>query len=78
MTPSRCDTSWNNLLMSPKIKPSKRELIEPKGDKRFVRRKSDGTFGKTVAVGKSLSADSRTKASKTVPKGQGDRGETKR
>ncbi|MEA3187546.1 MAG: hypothetical protein QOD99_1376 [Chthoniobacter sp.] len=58
---------------------SKRELIEPnKGDKRFVRRKADGTFGKTVAVGKSLSADSRTKAKKKVPKGQGDRGDTKR
>jgi hypothetical protein len=58
---------------------SKRELIEPtKGDKRFVRRKADGTFGKTVDVGKSLSADRQTKAAKKVPKGQGDRGETKR
>ena len=61
--------------MPRKTKTSKRELIEPsKGDKRFVRRKSDGTFGKTVDVGKSLSADSRTKAEKEVPKGQGDRG----
>jgi hypothetical protein len=58
---------------------SKREVTEPhKGDKRYVRRKSDGTFGKTVNVGKSLSADSRTKARKKVPKGQGDRGDTKR
>ena len=57
---------------------SRRELIAPKGDKRFVRRKADGTFGKTVAVGKSLSADKRTKAKKKVPKGQGDRGDTKR
>ena len=65
--------------MSTKTKTSKRELIEPnKGDKRFVRRKSDGTFGKTVDVGKSLSADSRTKAKKKVPKGQGDRGDAKR
>ena len=65
--------------MPTKTKTSKRELIEPnKGDKRFVRRKSDGTFGKTVDVGKSLSADSRTKAKKKVPKGQGDRGDTKR
>ena len=49
--------------MPTKTKTSKRELIEPsKGDKRFVRRKSDGTFGKTVDVGKSLSAYSRTKA----------------
>jgi hypothetical protein len=58
---------------------SRRELIEPhKGDKRFVRRKSDGTFGKMVDVGKSLSADQRTTAKKKLPKGQGDRGDTKR
>ena len=65
--------------MPRKTKTTKRELIEPnKGDKRFVRRKSDGTFGKTVDVGKSLSADSRTKAEQEVPKGQGDRGDAKR
>jgi hypothetical protein len=59
--------------------PSKREVIEPnKGDKRYVRRKDDGTFGKTVDVGASLTADRRTKAKKTVPKGQGDRGDTKK
>jgi hypothetical protein len=34
---------------------TKRDLIEPHtGDKRYVRRKADGTFGKTVDVGKSL------------------------
>ena len=60
-------------------KASSRELIEPKkGDKRYVRRKADGTFGKTVDLGKSLASDQRTKAKKTVPKGQGDRGDTKR
>jgi hypothetical protein len=58
---------------------SKRELIEPTpGGKRYVRRKSDGKFGKTVDVSKSLAADKRTTAKKTVPKGQGDRGDTKR
>jgi hypothetical protein len=57
---------------------SKRELLEPhKGDKRYVRRKADGTFGKTVDVGKSLSLDRRTKAKTMVAKGQGDRGDTK-
>ena len=56
---------------------SRRELIEPHpGDKRYVRRKEDGTFGKTVDQGKSLSADSRSSAKKKVPKGQGDRGDT--
>jgi hypothetical protein len=54
---------------------SKRELIEPhKGDKRYVRRKEGGKFGKTVDVGRSLSADQRRTAKK-VPKGQGDRGD---
>ena len=57
---------------------SRRELIAPKSDKRYVRRKADGKFGKTVAFGKSLAADKRTKAKKKVPKGQGDRGDTKR
>jgi len=57
---------------------SKRELIAPKGDKRYVRRKAGGEFGKTVSVGNSLAADKRTKAKKKVPKGQGDRGDTKR
>jgi hypothetical protein len=58
--------------------PSKRELIEPtKGDKRYVRRKTDGTFGKTVDVGNSLAADRKNSAKTKVPKGQGDRGDVK-
>ena len=63
-------------LATEKKAPSKRELIEPtKGDKRYVRRKTDGTFGKTVDVGKSLAADRKQTAKKKVPKGQGDRGD---
>ena len=54
---------------------SKRELIEPQGDKRYVRRKADGTFGKTVDQGSSLSADKRRTAKAKVAKGQGDRGD---
>jgi hypothetical protein len=58
---------------------SKRELIEPhKGDKRYVRRGADGSFGKTVDTGRSLAADRKRDSKKVVPKGQGDRGETKR
>lgn len=62
----------------PAKKPArKRELIEPNpGDKRYVRRNDDGTFGETVDVGKSLAADRRTKAKKKVSEGQGDRGDT--
>ncbi|MES2466376.1 MAG: hypothetical protein V4675_03655 [Verrucomicrobiota bacterium] len=63
--------------MSAKKPAGKRELIEPTpGDKRYVRRNESGTFGQTVDVGASLAADSRTKAKKKVPKGQGDRGDT--
>ena len=55
---------------------SKRELIEPhKGDKRFQRRNEDGTFGESDDVGKSLSADQRSKASGKKPKGEGDKGD---
>jgi hypothetical protein len=53
---------------------SKRDLIEPhQGDKRYVRRKADGTFGKSVDQGSSLSADKRRTAKAKVAKGQGDR-----
>jgi hypothetical protein len=54
-----------------------RELIEPhKGNKRYVRRGTKGEFtNRQVAVGRSLSADRRSKA-KTIPKkGEGDRGD---
>ena len=57
---------------------AKRELIEPHpGDKRFVRRGKSGQFKTVVDVGRSLSADKRHKAKTKVPKGQGDRGDTR-
>jgi len=58
----------------------KRELIEPnEGDKRFIRRDEEGKFTEDqVDVSRSLSADARRTAKKTVPKGQGDKGDTKR
>jgi hypothetical protein len=56
-----------------------RELIEPrKGDKRYVRRKK-GKFTKSQDdVGRSLSADRRKKAKRTVKQGEGDKGDQKR
>jgi hypothetical protein len=69
----------NKQMATEKKAPSKRELIEPnKGDKRYVRRNADGTFGKTVDVGKSLVADRKHSAKTKVPKGQGDRGDVKK
>jgi hypothetical protein len=57
---------------------SKRELISPKGSKRYVRRDASGEFKKEVSVGRSLAADRRSKAKTIVKKGQGDRGDTSR
>jgi hypothetical protein len=59
---------------------SKREVIQPrKGDKRYARRDEQGQFtGSQANVGKSLSADRRSKAKTVVPKGQGDRGDQKK
>jgi len=55
----------------------RRELIAPKDDKRFVRRGKTGQFKKVVDVGRALSADKKRKAKRKVPKGQGDRGDTR-
>ena len=54
-----------------------RTLIEPhKGDKRYVRRSKSGQFTeKQVNVGRSLSADRRSKSKTVVKKGDGDRGD---
>ena len=59
---------------------AKRTVIQPHpGDKRYVRRDKNGQFSdKQVGVGKSLSADRRSKAKTVAPKGQGDRGDQKR
>ena len=54
----------------------RRELIEPTpGDKRYVRREEDGTFGETVDVGRSLAQDVRKDAKTDAKPGQGDRGD---
>jgi hypothetical protein len=54
---------------------AKRELISPKGDKRYVRRGKKGRFKESDDVGKSLAADRRKKAKTVAKKGQGDRGD---
>jgi len=57
---------------------SKRELIEPKGDKRYIRRDEKGRIKESDDVGRSLTADRRTKAKKVAKPGQGDKGDRKR
>ena len=56
-----------------------RELIEPhKGDKRYVRRKKGKFSAGQSVVGRSLSADRRSRAKTIVKKGEGDRGDQPR
>lgn len=57
---------------------SKRELIDTGTDKRYVRRDEEGKFKESVDVGKSLSADRRTKAKTIAKPGEGDKGDHKR
>jgi hypothetical protein len=59
-----------------KSRTSTRELIAPKGSKRYVRRNLQGQFKKEVNVGGSLASDRRRHAKTKVPKGQGDWGDT--
>ena len=58
----------------------KRELIErTENDKRYARRDAAGQFTEEQSsVGRSLSADRRTKSKTEVPTGMGDRGDQKK
>jgi len=57
---------------------AKRELISPKGDKRFARRSKKGRFTEQDDVGKTLTADRKRAAKKTAKPGQGDKGDRKK
>jgi hypothetical protein len=57
----------------------RRELVQPhNGDKRYVRRKKGKFSSRQTDVGRSLSADRRSKAKTIVKKGEGDRGDQRR
>lgn len=53
----------------------KRELIAPKGDKRYVKRDEEGKFTESVDVSKSLSDDARQHSKTKVKPGHGDEGD---
>ena len=53
----------------------KRELISPRGDKRYVRRSSGGRFSESDDVGRSLSTDRRQHTKTKSKPGMGDRGD---
>lgn len=56
----------------------KRELIEPNGDKRYVRRDEEGRFKESDDVGRSLAQDVKKHAKTEVKSGYGDQGDRKR
>lgn len=60
-----------------KRKAGKRELIAPRGDKRYIRRDEKGRIRESDDQGKSLSQDRRRKAKTAAKPGQGDRGDRK-
>jgi hypothetical protein len=60
-----------------KRKTAKRELIDPKKDKRYVRRSKGGQFKESDDQGKSLALDRRKKAKRATKSGQGDKGDRK-
>ena len=64
--------------MPAKRPSSKRTTIEPRGDKRFIRRDEGGRIKESDDAGRSLGADRRTKAKTTAKSGQGDRGDQKK
>jgi len=77
--PSRLPTVLK-VLEKQRTSTMPRELIEPhKGDKRYIRRASNGQFTeKQVDVGRPLAADRRSKSKTVAKKGEGDRGDQKR
>jgi hypothetical protein len=62
---------------SAKKTTSKRELISPRGDKRYIRRDAKGRISESDDVSRSLSQDRRRKAKKAAKPGQGDKGDRK-
>ena len=55
---------------------AKREVIDPRSGKRYVRRNKKGEFTEEqVDVGRSLTRDRATQAKTRAKKGQGDKGD---
>jgi hypothetical protein len=58
-----------------KRKAAKRQLVNTRTDKRYVRRDRQGQFKESDDVGHSLANDRPRKAKTVAKKGQGDRGD---
>jgi hypothetical protein len=60
---------------TPRSAAVKRELIAPRGSKRYVRRDAKGRIKESDDVGRSPAADRRRQARTVAKPGQGDRGD---
>lgn len=63
------------MAKSAKKATGKRTLIEPNGDKRYIRRNEKGQIIESDDVSKSLSQDVKKTAKTKVKPGQGDKGD---
>ena len=61
--------------MAKKKRAAKRELISPRGDKRYVRRGARGKFRESDDQGRAIAHDVKTRAKAKAKRGQGDRGD---
>jgi hypothetical protein len=52
--------------------------MTPRGNRRFVRRDPEGRFKEVDDAGRSIGVDRRRRAKRTVPSGEGDRGDQRR
>ena len=65
----------STMATTKKKSSDKRTLIEPNGDKRYVKRDAKGQFKESDDVSKSLSADARKHAKTKSKPGYGDKGD---
>lgn len=66
------------MAKAAKKSSSKRELIAPNSDNRYIRRNEKGQIKESDDQGRSLSQDVKKSASTKVKAGQGDKGDQKR
>ena len=78
MASNRGNKSGSSKRSSGGRSSSDREMLEPRGSKRFARRDAQGQFTEQDEVGRSLRQDVKKHAKRTVQSGQGDRGDRKR
>jgi len=72
---ARDDRELNKETPMAKRSPAKRELIDTRTDKRYVRRDQSGKFKESDDVGRSLAQDRRRTATTKSRPGQGDKGD---